>query len=95
MLDSVTDTTVTLSWMIPNPTNGIITHYQLQYRKCSNDSYTILQPLNTAVRPTVTGLTVDTEYCFRVRAYTVVGSGPYTTVTRGRTCKSHVIQVIV
>ena len=94
-MDSVTDTTATLSWMTPNPTNGIITQYQLQYRRCSDGSYITLQPVNTAVARTVTGLTVNTEYCFRVRAFTVVGTSPYTAVTRGRTCKSHVIQVIM
>ena len=94
-MDSVTDTTVTLSWMTPNPTNGIITQYQLQYRRCSDGSYTTLQPVNNAVIRTVSGLNVDTEYCFRVRAFTVVGSGSNTVVTRGRTCKSHVIQVIM
>ena len=83
--------------MTPNPTNGIITQYELQYRRCSDGSNTTLQPLNNAVTRTVTltGLAVDTEYCFRVRAYTVVGAGPYTAITRGRTCKSHVIQIIM
>jgi len=90
-VDSVTDTTVTLLWTRPNPTNGIITQYQLQYRRCSGGSYTTLQPLNTAVTRTVTGLTVNTEYCFRVRAYTVVGSGPWTAATRGKACKSQLI----
>ena len=90
-MDSVTDTSVTLLWMRPNPTNGIITQYELQYRRCSDGSYTTLQPLNNAVTRTVTGLTVYTEYCFRVRAYTVVGSGSYTAATRGKACKSQLI----
>ena len=94
-MNGVTDTTMTLSWMTPNPTNGIITQYQLQYRRCSDGSYITLQPLNNAVTCTVTRLSVDTEYCFRVRAYTVVGAGPYTTVTRGRTCKSPMRQVMM
>ena len=95
MVDSVTDTTVTLSWMTPDPTNGIITQYQLQYRRCTGGSYTTLQPLNNEVTRTVTGLVVDTEYCFRVRAYTVIslGAGPWTNEVRGRTCKFNLIQV--
>ena len=94
-MDSVTDGTVTLSWMIPNPTNGRITQYQLQYKRCSDGSYATLQPLNNAVTRTLTGLTVNTEYCFRVRAFTEVGDGPWTNDVMGRTCKSHVIQVIM
>ena len=95
MVDSVTNNTVTLSWMTPNQTNGIIIQYQLQYRRCSGGSYTTLQPLNSAVTRTVTGLSFDTEYCFRVKAFTVVGASSYTAVTRGRTCKSRVIQVMM
>ena len=97
MVDSVTDTTMTLSWIIPDPTNGIITQYQLQYRRCTGGSYTSLLPFSTEVTRTVTGLVVNTEYCFRVRAYTVISLGPseWTDEARGRTCKSHMIQVII
>ena len=84
IVDSVSDNTVALSWMTPIPTNGIITQYELQYRSFLGGSYTTLEPLNNAVIRTVTGLTFDTEYCFRVRAYTVVGSGSYNAVTRGK-----------
>ena len=94
-LDSITDTTVSLSWMTPNPTNGIITEYRLQYKRCSSgDSFSVLH-LNTAVTRTVTGLAVDTEYCFRVRAFTVVKPGPWTDEVMGRTCESHMIQVMM
>jgi len=91
MVDSVTDTTIALSWRTPNPTNGIITQYQLQYRSCAGGSYTTLQPLNSAVTHTVTVLAINTEYCLRVRAYTVLslGPGPWTNEVRGRTCKLH------
>ena len=75
--------------MTPNLTNGIITQYQLQYRRCSYISYTTVYPLRNAVTRTVIRLSVDTEYCFRVRAFTVVGASPYTAVSRGRTCKSN------
>ena len=96
-MDSVTDTTVTLSWMTPNPTNGIITQYELQYQVCSDVDYITLSPLNNAVTRTVTGLSFDTEYCFRVRAFTVIslGASPWTEIVMGRTCKSCVMQVIV
>ena len=97
MVDSVTNATLTLSWMTPDPPNGIITQYELRYRRCAGGSYTTLQPLNNEATHTVTGLAVNTEYCFRVRAYTVIslGPGPWTNEVRGRTCKSHMIQVII
>ncbi|XP_065914678.1 protein sidekick-1-like isoform X2 [Dysidea avara] len=84
IVESVTGTTVTLSWMTPNPTNGIITLYNLQYRQCAGESYTSLQPLNNDVTRTVAGLANNTEYCFRVRAFTVI-PGPYTNEIRVRT----------
>ena len=73
MVDSVTDTTVTLSWMEPDPINGVITRYQVQYRLCSATSPYNFTNVNTLTQYTVTGLDVDTEYCFRVRAFTRVG----------------------
>jgi len=62
---------------------------------CSVVDYITLSPLNNAVTRTVNGLSFDTEYCFRVRAYTIVGVGPWTDDVMGKTCKSHVIQVIM
>ena len=60
-------------------TNGIITHYQVQYRRSdsSNSStFTSVSTTNIILTYTVTELTSDTEYEFRVRAFTVVGHGP-------------------
>ena len=42
MIVDVTDTTVTLSWMPPDPPNGIITNYRVQYSISNQDIY-ILQ----------------------------------------------------
>jgi len=97
IVNSVTDTTVTLSWSPPDPTNGVITQYELQYKLCEHINYNTQLPLNTAVTRTVTSLSNNTEYCFRVRAYTVVsfGGGEWTDNVMGRTCKLHVIQVII
>ena len=75
-----TESTVTLSWMPPNPPNGIITLYQLQYRRVGG-SYTSLQLLNTDLTRTVTGLTSGTEYEFGVRARTTVGYGSFSNIT--------------
>ena len=89
MVDSVTDVTVTLSWMEPDPTNGDITEYQLQYRLCSPpNSPSSVETVSTLTH-TVTGLVVNTEYCFRVRAVTRVGNGNWTTIFMASTCKSH------
>ena len=77
---NITDTAVTLSWMPPDPPNGIITQYELQYRRVG-DNYTSLEPLNTNLTRTVTGLTIGIQYEFRVRARTTVGCGNFSNVT--------------
>ena len=77
---STTDTTVTLSWITPGPANGIITHYKVDYRT-SNGSYSSLEPFNTDLIRTITGLISNTEYNIRVTAFTVVGDGPASYIT--------------
>ena len=79
MVANVTNTTVTLSWTPPDTPNGIITQYQIQYRKNDSGSgskFTSLNIANADLTYTVTELTSNTEYVFRVRAFTVVGHGP-------------------
>jgi len=97
MVNSVSDTTITLSWLEPSPPNGMIRQYELRYKRCADTTYALLQPVNNAVTRTVTELIIDTEYCFIVRAYTVLSldPGPQTNEVRGRTCKLHVFQVII
>ena len=76
MVVNVTDTTVSLSWMPPNTPNGIITQYQLQYRRSDNTTnITSLDITNDTLTYTVTGLSSNTEYVFTVRAFTAVGHG--------------------
>ena len=73
-MDNVTDTTVTLSWMEPDVTNGIIISYQIEYRiASSNQSYDSQN--TTSLNYTVTGLSSNAEYEFRVAAATRVGFG--------------------
>ena len=82
MIGQVTDTTVTLSWMPPDPPNGIITSYRVQYKRSDHSSYSSIDTMNTDLTYTVTGLTTNTEYDFRIRADTVVGrSDPSNVVT--------------
>ena len=82
MIVNVTDTTVTLSWMSPDPPNGIITQYRVQYSISDHDNYMSIDTNTNDLTYTVTGLSTNTEYDFRVRADTVVGhSGPSNIVT--------------
>ena len=81
MVLNVTDTTMSLSWTLPQMPNGIITHYQVQYRRSdssssSSSTFTSLSTTSVILTYTVTELISDTEYVFRVRAFTVVGHGP-------------------
>ena len=70
---NVSDTTVTLSWMSPDPPNGIIRNYQVQYRTIAsgNDRYTSMNTMTDDLTYTVTKLMTGIEYDFRVRAHTV------------------------
>ena len=77
MIVNVTDTTVTLSWLLPAMANGIIDQYQIQYRRSdSSDGYVSENTSPPTLTYTVTGLTTNTEYDFRVRARTGHGRGP-------------------
>ena len=78
MVVGVTDTIVTLSWMTPDPPNGIINQYQVQYRRSdSSDGYVSVNTSPPTLTYTVTGLTTNTEYEFRVRARTGHGRGVF------------------
>ena len=71
MIVGVTDTTVTLSWMSPDPPNGIIRNYRVQYSFNDRDDYNSTDTMTNALTYTVTGLMTGTQYNFRVRADTV------------------------
>jgi len=86
MVESVTNDTVTLSWMEPAATNGMIVQYQIEYRICGQPVSSVVNVIS--LTHPITGLTIHTEYCFRVRAFTSVGIGPWTTAVMARTCKS-------
>jgi len=78
MIVTATTTSVTISWMSPEPLNGIITRYDVQYKRISDSSYTSVNPQNTELSRTITGLTRNIVYECRVRAATILGNGPYT-----------------
>ena len=82
MIIDDTDTTVTLSWMSPDPPNGIITQYRVQYSISDHDNYDSIDTNTNDLTYTVTGLSTNTEYDFRVRADTQAGrSDPSNVVT--------------
>ena len=83
MVDSTTDSTVTLSWMTTPQPNGAVTNYDVQYRRASAPSFTALN--FTGLTGTITGLTNDTAYEFMVAAVTLVGRGPFTSVVAQNT----------
>ena len=87
MVISNTDATMTLSWTPPEMSNGIITQYQMDYRSCNSSDFISLNTINANLIYTVTGLTSDTEYVFRVRAFTVVGHGPPSNEVKSYTSK--------
>ena len=76
--------------MPPVTPNGIITQYQIQYwRSDSSTNITSLIIANDTLTYTVTGLSSNTEYVFRVRAFTVVGHGNTSNVITAHLGKLH------
>ena len=82
-IDSATADVVSLSWKMPSQPNGIIIKYEIQYQTASNSQTVSV----TSAAHKVTGLVGDTEYQFRVRAYTRVGAGPWSNPVIGHTGK--------
>jgi len=77
MVDGVTDSTVTLSWMTSPEPNGVVTEYEINYNRAG--SSLIATNRFTGLIGTITGLTSNTAYEFRIAAITI-GLGPFTTV---------------
>ena len=71
---SVTANYVTLQWMPPQTTNGVIVQYSIQHGE------TVINNFGTNSLNTMTGtierLSPDTEYVLQLRAHTRVGPGP-------------------
>ena len=74
----IINTTVTLSWKPPNPFNGSISEYIMEYKVIN----TIEQaPIKSVIKNTeceVTGLIADKQYEFKVAAVNKAGPGPFT-----------------
>ena len=87
MVVSITDTTVTLSWLPPDSPNGIIVGYQVQYRRNDSSDFISLNTNDIALNYTVSGLTSNVDYVFSVRAYTTVGNGTLSNEVTARASK--------
>ena len=70
----MSSTSVQLSWVVPDPTNGIILNYTVAY---SNSTNTLMMVYNDdTFMDTITGLNEDTEYNFAIYSSTNAGAGP-------------------
>ena len=71
---SITTSSMTLQWKPPQTTNGVITHYSVQYGE------TVINRFGNNALDTITGkiegLSPDTEYALQLKAHTRVGAGP-------------------
>ena len=76
MAVNITDTTVILSWLPPDPPNGVILHYLLEYRiNGSSEDFTVVNISATNQIHTITELMISSQYRFMLTAFTVVGRG--------------------
>lgn len=76
----VSETTIKLEWDLPakHLQNGEILMYQLTYHKLADP--TNWEDMNlTSIEYTITGLDMNTDYVFQIRAFTSKGAGPWTT----------------
>ena len=83
--NSLTDTTLTLSWTAPNSYGSRITDYLIQYSTNSSGPWTLYSDgVGTATTATLTGIPPARDYYYRVSAVSTVGAGPYSTVPATR-----------
>ena len=78
---------VSVSWTAPASNGGAtITDYVVQYSTSASGTYTTFSDgTSTTTTATVTGLTNNTAYYFKVAAVNYVGTGSYSTVSSGVT----------
>ena len=68
---------VKLNWTAPA---GVITEYQLRYKRASDTEWGGWKPVGTATTHTLESLTGETEYQFTMRAQSIGGDGAESTV---------------
>ena len=79
-----TDDSISLSWNAAPSNGAAITGYYLQY-KMDGDTTWLSWTIGNVRTATVTGLTINQRYNFRVRASNSNGYGPWTAVSTFRT----------
>ena len=79
---SATSSSVPLSWSAPA---GTVDNYRVEYKRAVDPSYTTVETGNTSTSYTVTGLTVETAYNFRVTASYLGVYGTASTVNSSTT----------
>ena len=82
---SINSSSVTLQWSPPESLNGIITHYSLQFDATVIDKFG--NSMLNILMGTIGELSPDKVYLLRLRANTVAGAGPPSSITV-MTCKS-------
>ena len=78
---SITTSSVTLQWMPPETTNGVITQYSIQHGDTVINDFGNKVNTSDAILHTVGELSPDTEYELQLRAHTNVGAGPPCSLT--------------
>ena len=87
--DKITESTITLSWKEPNPSDVPIIGYEVEYKKSGEDFKKVEKSLtHEDLTCEVTGLAGHTEYEFRVAAINAAGRGPFTHVVAQFTSES-------
>lgn len=77
--EGLSESSVRLEWDLPakHLQNGEIIMYQLMYHKLA-DPINVEDMNITDMQVDITGLDMNTDYVFQVKAYTSRGSGPWT-----------------
>ncbi|KAI6661003.1 Phosphatidylinositol phosphatase PTPRQ-like isoform X5 [Oopsacas minuta] len=57
--------------------NGVITHYEIRYTQSLDTEYVYFIVSAPVLQANITGLILDTFYTVDIRAYTIIGPGPY------------------
>ena len=87
--DKITESTITLSWKGPNPSDVPIVGYEVEYRKSGEEFKKVEKSLtHEDLTCEVTGLAGHTEYEFRVAAINAAGCGPFTHIVAQFTSES-------
>ena len=73
---TVASTSVTLQWIPPEFSNGVITKYSLHYNGMDIDKFGSNANISDRMMGTVDGLSPNTMYVFEMKAYTMMGAGP-------------------